>query len=292
MKRARSLFVFVVVLAGCSSNPVAEQDANRYAFLDPATGITYNVPMRFNLSTGLASLSGGSPSAAVPLEKYAAGATEGAGARRVAATNVALLSPINQPNAVQDVPTRTALVDTSQSIPSTTSVPTRAAVAATVEAKPLAVPATVAAMNLKLDTEFASAKRLIRFAAGAASLGRLGKLAVAELLPWAKQAEKVHVRGGADSSGNAAQNRDLAVARASAVSTAFIAGGVDREKISKSFCNDCYVASNDTQEGRRINRRVDVELVLKRELHARLPAPIYAPKVPDSLPLIQSASLR
>jgi outer membrane protein OmpA-like peptidoglycan-associated protein len=290
MNSAHSLSVFVVVLAGCSTSPVAEQDANRYAFLDPATGITYNVPMRFNLSTGLASLSGASASAAVPLEKYVA-ATEGAGARRVAATNVALLSPINRPNAVQDVPMRTALVDTSQSA-STPSAPTRGAVVATVEAKPMSGPAPVTAMNLKLDTEFASAKRLIRFAAGAASLGRLGKLAVAELIPWAKQAEKVHVRGGADSSGNAAQNRDLAIARATAVSTAFIAGGVDREKISKSFCNDCYVASNDTQEGRRINRRVDVELVLKRELHARLPAPVYAPKVPDSLPLIQSASLR
>jgi outer membrane protein OmpA-like peptidoglycan-associated protein len=147
-------------------------------------------------------------------------------------------------------------------------------------------------LNLKLDTEFESAKRLVRFAHGTAALGPGGKRAVAELAPWAKQAEKVHVRGGADSSGNAAHNRELAMARATAVSSAFVAAGVDRDRISKSYCTDCYVASNRTEEGRRLNRRVDVELLLKKEVFAQLPPPRHAPAVADSTPLIRTTALR
>jgi outer membrane protein OmpA-like peptidoglycan-associated protein len=283
MNRTQSLALSVVVLAGCSSTPTAERDGNRYAFLDPATGVTYNVPLRFNLSTGLAALS--RATASTPLEQYVAGTADGASTRREA-TTVALLTPLTRTNAVQDVPARTALVEAPQ-----TTLPRPASVATT-EAPAVSPSRTAPTVNLKLDTEFASAKRLVRFAFGVATLGPVGKRAVAELLPWAKQAERVNVQGGADSSGDAAKNRAIALARATAVSSAFIAGGVDREKISKNFCTDCYVAPNDTLEGRRMNRRVDVELVLKKELYAQLPAPVHAPNVPDSIPLIRTSALR
>jgi outer membrane protein OmpA-like peptidoglycan-associated protein len=291
VNRTRSLSVFVVVLAGCSWGPATENDVKTYAFLDPATGITYNVPLRFNLSTGLASLAHVTSSA--QLDEYVGDASEGARtARGDTPTTVALLARRNAPNAVQDVPTRIALVESSHFAESASMLPVSMKVA---EAAPASLASRApegSALNLKLDTEFASAKRLIRFAAGAKSLGPSGKLAVAELLPWAKQAEKVHVRGGADSSGNAVHNRELAMARATAVSAAFISGGVDQQKIAKSYCVDCYVASNTTMEGRRLNRRVDVELVLKQDIYAQLPAPVHAPKVPESLPLIQASALR
>jgi outer membrane protein OmpA-like peptidoglycan-associated protein len=144
--------------------------------------------------------------------------------------------------------------------------------------------------QLKLDTEFASAKRLILFAAGHAGLGPVGKMAIAELAPWAKQAEKVHVQGGADASGHVQRNRELATTRAASVKSAFIAAGVDRKKISTSYCSDCYVAANDTDEGRRINRRVEVELVLQPQLAAQLPAPVHSVEVPG-VPLIRTVAL-
>jgi outer membrane protein OmpA-like peptidoglycan-associated protein len=146
--------------------------------------------------------------------------------------------------------------------------------------------------QLKLDTEFASAKRLILFAAGRAGLGPVGKMAVAELAPWAKQAEKIHVQGGADASGHVQRNRELATARAASVKSAFVAAGVDRNKISTSYCSDCYVAANDTDQGRRVNRRVEVELVLQQQLAVRLPAPVHSVEVPGSVPLIQTVALR
>jgi outer membrane protein OmpA-like peptidoglycan-associated protein len=287
VNRTRSLSVFVVVLAGCSWGPVTESDVKTYAVLDPAAGVTYNVPLRFNLSTGLASLV--HVTSAARLDEYVSDASEGAATRHEPRTNVASLMRRNAPNAVQDVPTRIALVEPTQFDAST---PVRQVSMKVAEAAPASPSPVIPVLNLKLDTEFASAKRLIRFAAGAAALGPSGKLAVAELLPWAKQAEKVHVRGGADSSGNAVHNRELAMARATAVSSAFISGGVDQQKISKSYCEDCYVASNTTMEGRRLNRRVDIELVLQKDVYAQLPAPVHAPKVPDSLPLIQASALR
>lgn len=129
---------------------------------------------------------------------------------------------------------------------------------------------------LKLDTEFASAKRLVPFSLGRASLGPLGKRAVAELVPLAREAERIHVSGHTDGSGDSAGNRKLAFSRASSVATAFVAAGVPSNKLATSFCTTCYIADNLSGVGRRLNRRVDVELVLPRSRIAKLPKPVYA----------------
>lgn len=90
----------------------------------------------------------------------------------------------------------------------------------------------------KLDPEAASALRTLATAArGAAS---------------------VTVTGKTDITGSSAHNLQLALARARAVRAALIAAGVPAAKILTGTCVDCYAAPNDTEEGRRQNRRAEI----------------------------------
>lgn len=117
---------------------------------------------------------------------------------------------------------------------------------------------------LKLDTEFASAKRIVPFSFAAGELGPQGRAMVAQMLPFAKEAQRLYVRGRTDSSGRAEANKLLAIARATKVRGEFVKGGVDQKKIKTTYCTTCYVVSNDTDAGRRANRRVEIELVMPR----------------------------
>jgi outer membrane protein OmpA-like peptidoglycan-associated protein len=285
MAKHRQVMSFgILILAGCASGPTKHHDVAMYTFLDPASGITYRMPMRSDLRGGLysvrtAGLAG--TTTATPLDEYVSEGRKSTTAGQAAGMMLASAGRV----AVAHVTARTTSNESAQS-----SLPVSRLESAATE--PVQSSREAERVNLKLDSTFASAKRLIRFAVGAASLGPIGKLAIAELVPWAKQAEKVHVRGGADLSGNADQNRQLAMARAASVSSAFVAAGVDGKKISKSYCTECYVAENATQQGRRINRRVDVELVLKQELITKLPPPVHAQNAPDTVALMHTTALR
>lgn len=277
-----SLVLAAVSLAACTSTPetpLAEQAAAMHAFLDPATGVTYYLPVRC-LTCG--------PDAVASAVPRRAGAT-----LPPEVTLVAAVGPVTQvlPRAAGE-PAR-ALPAASPSDRGRPATVSSREVVAVSRLTPDPAPLVQHALKplLKLDTEFASAKRLVLFAAGRTQLGPVGKLAIAELAPWAKQAERVHVTGSADASGQAHRNQQLAVARAATVKSAFIAAGVDRGKIATSVCADCYVAVNETEEGRRLNRRVEVELVLQRQLHAKLPAAVHSVDLAESVPLIRSAAL-
>lgn len=153
-------------------------------------------------------------------------------------------------------------------------------------ARPTSVPA------LKLDTEFASAKRIVPFAFNRVGVGPQGRLAVRELVPLAKQADKVNVRGRTDGLGNAQSNRKVALARARTVYNAFVDEGVDQRKMRLAYCTTCFVAMNDTEAGRRLNRRVEVELIMPHSEIAKLPRPIHAPEsLPPLAPLAASGTL-
>jgi outer membrane protein OmpA-like peptidoglycan-associated protein len=138
---------------------------------------------------------------------------------------------------------------------------------------------------LKLDTEFASAKRIVPFAINKVGVGPRGTLAVRELLPMAKRADKVYVRGRTDGTGTTVANRKVAHDRAYTVFKAFRNGGVERKKLRLTYCSNCFIASNDTEEGRRLNRRVEVELIMPRDEIARLPKPMHAIEAPPPVPL-------
>ncbi len=155
-------------------------------------------------------------------------------------------------------------------------------------ARPVAVSAAADKSNpkLKLDTELASVQRVVPFAVYSATPGPLGRKAIAEIVPLAKKAERVNVRGRTDSSGDREQNREIAKARAVSVMYAFASEGVSRKIMKATYCTRCFVASNDTAEGRRANRRVDVEIVMPAKLALHLPKPVHSAPDVDNGPVL------
>ena len=104
--------------------------------------------------------------------------------------------------------------------------------------------------------------RLIGFPKAVAKINQAGKRSLSEMMPGAKKAERILIKGRTDSTGTPAGNKALALARAEAVKAVFVRNGIDPKKIEISTCVDCFVATNDTEEGRSANRRVEVELVM------------------------------
>jgi predicted ABC-type ATPase/outer membrane protein OmpA-like peptidoglycan-associated protein len=82
------------------------------------------------------------------------------------------------------------------------------------------------------------------------------------LVPAAKAADRITVRGFTDSPVIDEHNTRIALARALAARQYLIEQGVDAKKI-RAFYNSAggFVADNNTPEGRAKNRRVDIELV-------------------------------
>lgn len=107
-------------------------------------------------------------------------------------------------------------------------------------------------------------KRVLSFAPAKSALDTQAQQIVTELLPLAQKAQWVFVRGGTDATGTVGRNRALAQARAAAVRAALLTAGVSPDKIKTSACVRCYQASNDTADGRRKNRRVEIVLVMQR----------------------------
>jgi len=90
-----------------------------------------------------------------------------------------------------------------------------------------------------------------------------GVLALAELMRENRRL-KIEVRGHTDATGTEAYNKGLSDARAQAVRTILIAEGVEQSRVrARGFGFDRPVASNESEEGRQKNRRVEFVVIAR-----------------------------
>jgi outer membrane protein OmpA-like peptidoglycan-associated protein len=105
---------------------------------------------------------------------------------------------------------------------------------------------------------------VIGFAFGEFSLTPEARKALRAKLPIARTATQIVIRGRTDSVGPAIGNEQLALLRAVAVREFMVKNEVQaRHTVKldvKGAC--CYVAENETAQGRARNRRVEVEFVV------------------------------
>ena len=74
--------------------------------------------------------------------------------------------------------------------------------------------------------------------------------------------KKIRIEGHTDSTGDAETNLEISALRANSVFEALVSLGVDRDRFTVAGMGEDFpIASNDTEEGRRQNRRVDVILL-------------------------------
>jgi outer membrane protein OmpA-like peptidoglycan-associated protein len=99
------------------------------------------------------------------------------------------------------------------------------------------------------------------FAFGAATVPPAAKPAIDQVASTLKSnpGSKVVIEGYTDNVGSPAYNQNLALERAQAVRTALVREGVEAGRISvRAHGEENPIASNDTKEGRRENRRAQV----------------------------------
>lgn len=104
----------------------------------------------------------------------------------------------------------------------------------------------------------------VLFASGQATLVEGGRSSLAEVvdLLQTEPDKKIRVEGHTDSLGDADTNLQLSEQRAQAVLEALVSMGVSSDRISSlGMGEDFPIASNDDEEGRARNRRVDVILL-------------------------------
>ncbi len=117
------------------------------------------------------------------------------------------------------------------------------------------------ASGAKSDEAFAFNN--LTFATGSANIGAASMDEIKNLgkVLTAYPAINIEIAGHTDNTGNAAKNMELSQARAEAVAKALMGMGVDAKRItSKGYGDAKPVASNDTAEGKKANRRIDVRI--------------------------------
>lgn len=185
---------------------------------------------------------------------------------RDALTGAAYFVPCD-PCAGPSVKTPVAVIaeERSQPIAPIATVPQKQDLIATLAvpvAPPAAIPAPIPARiepkTVATAAPAVAAPQVFLFGNSAA---KLDAEALASLKAYAKKtglASSFEVRGQTDNTGTADGNKRLALARAQTVRSALISAGVAAAKIKTSSCIDCFVASNDTEEGRHQNRRAEL----------------------------------
>ena len=131
--------------------------------------------------------------------------------------------------------------------------------------------AAAAADSLRLQLDSMTSRREARgevmtlsgdaFASGQASLRPEARANLQRVIDFVQSAgaAKVTIEGHTDNRGSANLNQALSQQRAEAVRDALVAAGVDADRLEAvGFGKDRPVASNDSEDGRARNRRVDI----------------------------------
>lgn len=240
-----SITAISVAVTGCMTAGVYDQP--RYS---------YFLPTRSNTETHADAPNGPAGDAAVPLRLLSL--------NKATTANAPIEVPEAMPVAARDRSMVASALsveiasDLKKAMPA--SVPQSLQPAAsTVEAEASKTSGTV---ELKTDTRFESVKRIVSFGYASAQLNPDARQQLQLIVPLALQAASVKVTGATDASGDGATNKRLALNRAVAVARSLIASGVATSHVRATYCTTCFIGRNDSDEGRRSNRRVDVEMVM------------------------------
>lgn len=109
-------------------------------------------------------------------------------------------------------------------------------------------------------TRTAQRKQIVGFASGSATLTASARSALDKAASFVQEGDRISIAGRTDGTGSRHVNQRLSQARAKAVRTylqaKLAAKPVDFELTAQGAC--CFTASNNTAEGRRQNRRVEI----------------------------------
>jgi outer membrane protein OmpA-like peptidoglycan-associated protein len=76
----------------------------------------------------------------------------------------------------------------------------------------------------------------------------------------------IEIEGHTDNGGTEAENLELSKNRANQVKDYLIKNGVDASRVKTSFYGESKpIASNDTESGRQMNRRVRIKVIKKED---------------------------
>jgi outer membrane protein OmpA-like peptidoglycan-associated protein len=141
----------------------------------------------------------------------------------------------------------------------------------TIEPLPLAT--QPAARQLSPPQAVERSPTFIPFASGSAALREEARKRLNALLPDARRASEIQIRGRTDELGSVAVNETLARDRAFAVRNYLRTRNLPESTLIRVSAQGacCYVAGNDTPEGRAANRRVEIELAPSSSTVAALP---------------------
>jgi OOP family OmpA-OmpF porin len=115
----------------------------------------------------------------------------------------------------------------------------------------------------RLVLEEFSSRNAILFQSGSAAVAPSSELALDELAADLKNctASAVHIEGHTDAAGDNRKNLALSVARAEAVVAGLVARGIEPQRLyAVGYGETQPVADNDTDEGKRLNRRIVVTI--------------------------------
>ncbi len=154
--------------------------------------------------------------------------------------------------------------------PVTVLEPTKAAPVEAVPV-PMAAPAATDTPEAPVVAKALEDRRVfVSFPIGSARLSPEARTQLDRLAPRVQGAERVVIRGRTDERGDSDTNDRLALRRAMAVyahlKRAAQVSGKPFQLLAKGAC--CYVAPNDSEEGRAANRRAEIDIVLPLQASA------------------------